>query len=169
MLRLARLLALILLVPVSAFAASQDITLTAIVPETCIITPTQSPSHTLTIDSTNKVVTTPVTFSFPVACNSPATMSLSSTSTGLVGPAAAAGFENKINYRVVTGGLFEPLTFDTLIPAAPLPDGGNPYAKTSTEPLQGTLTIGVTPAPNASPLAAGTYTDTLRVTILPKQ
>lgn len=173
MLRLRHLLAsCLVLLPVAAFAASRDINLTAVVPDTCTISSSDNPtavSHTLSIDAGGKVVTTPVTFSFPILCNSPAVLSLTAVNSGLTGPAAKANFDNKINYRAATSGLFNPVVLDTANPAAPLPDGGNPTAATSAGPVSGTLTLDVTPALNANPLAAGIYNDTLRMTIVPLQ
>jgi hypothetical protein len=93
----------------AAFAAGQEINLTATVPGTCTIADSASPSaitQNLTIDSQGKVSTSPIVISFPVSCNRTATLALTSTNTGLKGPAAMTNFENQINYVAQTSGLF---------------------------------------------------------------
>jgi hypothetical protein len=155
-----------------AHAITQDITLSAIVPGRCLISGSPTPTaltHNLSIDPTSRVATTAFNLAFPVACNRAASLVLTSTHFGLTGPAALTGHDVKINYAVVTSGVFPTVTLDTRLQAPSLPDGGSPYASSSSAPANGTLTLAITPLASALPLAAGVYSDTLRLTIAPLQ
>jgi hypothetical protein len=168
------LLALLMLGAVGgdALAASQDINLTATVDGSCTISNSNNPAavtQALAVSSDGFVSTSPVVLNFPVACNKPATLSMSAVNKGLVGPAAVANYDNKINYLAQTSGLFPVVSLDTQIAAAPLPGGGDPYSSASAGPVQGNLSVTVTPASSSHPLAGGNYADTLRLTITPLQ
>jgi hypothetical protein len=150
-----------------ALAASQDINLTASVAGSCTISNSESPSaltQALSVSSDGYVSTTPVLVSFPVACNKPASLSLMTVNKGLVGPADATNYQNRIEYgATVSGGVFP----DINIIATPLAAPQMPV--TSAGPVQGTLNVSIVPVSNAKPLAAGDYADTLRLTISPLQ
>jgi hypothetical protein len=148
-----------------AGAVTQDINLTAIVPGSCTISGSGTPAtaiQPLTVDGTGRVSTTTVTLSFPVSCNKPATVELTSVNSGLTGPTAISGFENKINYVATTSGLVPAVTIDTAISATAtgLPSSG---------PITGTLAVAITPVANVNPLMAGAYDETLRLTVTPAQ
>ncbi len=161
------LLALLLAdAPVPAFAVSQDINLTATVTGSCTVSDSLTPSainQALTINSDGTVSQSPVTVTFPVACNKPASLNMASTNKALVGPAAAVpNYANTIVYRAAaSGGVFPDieLTSDNSAPQPPVFTAG---------PAAGNLSLTITPF-TTQPLAAGTYADTLRVTIEPVQ
>jgi hypothetical protein len=169
---------LVAIVPVACFAVgvagavTQDINLTATVPGMCSISDSLSPTsitQNLAIDVTGRVATTPIDVTFPIACNKPAAMVLTSSNFGLTGPAVFAGHDIKIDYAVTTSGIFPPVTLNTRLNAPSLPDGGSPYASASAGPANGTLSLRITPAVSTFPLAAGSYSDTLRLTVTPLQ
>lgn len=149
-----------------AWGASQDINLTATVAGSCTISNSNSPSavsQALTVSSDGFVSTTPVVLNFPVSCNKPASLTLSTANRGLIGPAAAANYQNKIDYgATVTGGVFPDINITTTTdaPQPPVESSG---------PVSGSMSVNIVPVANGSPLAAGSYADTLRLTITPLQ
>jgi hypothetical protein len=160
------LLALLLAAsPLPAFAVSQDINLTATVTGTCTVSDSLTPSainQALTINSDGTVSQSPVTVTFPVACNKPASLNMASANKALVGPAAVPNYANTIVYRAVaSGGVFPDieLTSDNSAPQPPVFTSG---------PAAGNISLTITPF-TTQPLAAGSYADTLRVTIEPVQ
>jgi hypothetical protein len=155
-----------------AAAVTQDITLTAMVPAICTVADSTSPAavtQQLTIDPTGRVSTSTVNFTFPIACNKPATLEVSSVNTGLSGPSQLSGYENRIHYTAATSGVFPVITLNTANAPSPGPGGSGPYTTTSSGPANGTLSVAVTPTANVNPLAAGAYTETLRLVITPVQ
>jgi hypothetical protein len=147
-----------------AHAVTQDITLTATVPSVCTVSGSATPTaatQNLTIDPTGRVSTSTLNLSFPIACNNAATLAVSSVNTGLTGPAAVAGYENKIDYTAVTSGVFPQITLNTA--------GAPPTSVLSAGPANGTLAVAITPTANVNPLASGLYSETLRLTITPAQ
>lgn len=166
MLTRASLLALLLATSaLPARAVEQDITLTATVAGTCTVSDSDAPSavnQALTVKSNGHVSTTPVTLTFPVSCNGPSTLQMTSTNTGLVGPAAVNGYVNKIAYVAATSGVFSaPFTLNVPFGAP------QPPVQTQT-PAAGDLTLTVTPA-DQGPLVKGTYSDTIHLVITPLQ
>ena len=162
----------LLALPLAADAAEQAIQLTATVPSFCTINGSDTPAavvQDLTVGADGRVSTSPVNFTFPVSCNKPASMVLASDNRGLTGPEASANFANKITYIAAVSGAFPSVLMNTAINAPSLPGGGSPYATASASPVDGDLYVTVTPATTSAPLAAGTYNDTLRLTITPLQ
>lgn len=171
-LRAGLLAANILALPFDAQAAEQTIQLTATVPSFCTINGSETPAavvQDLTIGADGRVSTSPVNFTFPVSCNKPASLVVASDNRGLIGPEASANFANKITYIAATSGAFPGVLMNTAVNAPNLPDGGSPYASASAAPVDEDLYVTVTPATTSVPLAAGTYSDTLRLTITPLQ
>lgn len=149
-----------------ALAVSQDINLTATVASSCTIANSTSPAavtQNLSVSSDGFVSTSPVVVSFPVSCNNPASLALSTANRGLKGPAAVQNYQNKIDYgATVTGGVFPDINITTTTdaPQPPVQSAG---------PVSGNLNVNIVPVANGAPLAAGSYADTLRLTITPLQ
>ncbi|WP_414462422.1 hypothetical protein [Hyphomicrobium sp. DY-1] len=148
-----------------AVAAEQVINLTATVSGSCSISDSASPSavtQALTINGDGHVSTTPVTMTFPVACNGPSTLQMTSSNYGLVGPGTVAGYVNKIGYTAVTSGVFAaPFTLNV-----PL---GAPQPPVETDvPAAGDLVLTITPQDQGK-LVKGSYSDALHLVITPLQ
>jgi hypothetical protein len=148
-----------------AQAAEQQIVIGATVTGSCTIdgSAVGAGSATIAITSGN-VVTTPIVKTYPVACNAPATAELKSSLDGLSGPAAASGFDNHINYAASTTGFVAiAATATTSGATAPHTLGTGTTASASATPVN----VTITPQANANPLVAGSYSDTLVLTINP--
>lgn len=165
------------LVPCSAAlaqAATQDITITAEVSGVCTIggNAVGSPVGTALIPTPGgNVDTSPITPTGApftnVVCNGPSSLRLSSLSGGVVNAATASGFDNIINYSATASWNSVNATINTATvngasgiengTAAPVATAGS-----------GSLTVTITPAANSQPLIAGSYSDTLRVTLTPQ-
>jgi hypothetical protein len=161
---------LLSLAPSLAIAASQDIQLTATVPGYCSISSADTPAavvQDLVVDSTGRISTQPVSLNFPVTCNKASSLSLSTTNKGLRGPDAPY-FEKVINYSVQADGVFGGLAMQTDSYQTGS-DGQSIHKVSSENGVDGFVSIKVTPFANVIPLAAGSYSDTLRVTISPLQ
>jgi len=169
---LAALIPAALLNATSAWAVSQDINLTAVVQPACTISDSASPSaiaQNVAVTPQGTVVQSTSNFTFPITCNTPARLQISNVSGAMMGPQASSQYAARIDYIVNTTGLFPPITMNTIVPAAPPPDGSPLYSSVSSEASNGTLSVSITPQPATGPLAAGTYTDTVRLTITPIQ
>jgi len=170
MTRLPVALSAMFLAPALAFAASQDIQLTATVAGFCSISGADTPAavvQDLVVDGSGRVSTQPINLSFPVVCNKASSISLATTNIGLRGP-DAAHFEKVINYAVQAGGAFGDVAMQTASYQTGA-DGQSIHKANSEAGVDGIVSIKVTPVANIIPLAAGTYSDTLRVTIAPLQ
>ncbi len=145
-------------------AADQNIVIGALVTGSCTVNGA-GPSDSATIDVTSgNVDTTPIVKTYPVSCNAPATATLTSVSDGLGGPAAASGFENHINYTAGTTG------FVTIVGTATTSGvtanhllGSNTTPGASATPVN----VQINPAANVDALVAGSYSDTLTLSINP--
>lgn len=165
----------------SAQSAFQDITITATVPNACTINNVSGDSGVastaaITINTNGSVNTAAVTptaiAGLSVACNANATIQLSSLTGGVsLGGAtlaqSAAGFQQVIDYQASAtwNGVTASINTATTTGALAVETG---TAANTTGANAGTLTVSVTPTANALPLAAGNYSDTLRVTFTPQ-
>lgn len=155
-----------------AWAVSQDINLTATVQPSCTISDTETPSaisQNVAVTPQGTVVESTSNYSFPIRCNTPARLQISNVTGAMTGPTASSQYAARIDYIVNTTGYFPPITMNTIVPAAPPPDGSPVYSSVSSEASDGTLSVSITPQVATGPLAAGTYTDTVRLTITPIQ
>lgn len=147
-------------------------TVTGTVAKVCTINGVSNPAaDTATIPvSGGKVNTAPIPKSYAnVACNTPSNLQLTSQNGAVkTGATPVPGFLNLIDYAAVASFSGANATLNTATaPGAAGPEAGTPAATTGTTPT-GTLAVTITPQSNASPLLAGTYQDTLRVTITPQ-
>lgn len=159
-----------LLLPAAAMAASQDIQLTATVQGYCSISGADTPAavvQELVVDGAGRVSAQPVNLNFPVTCNKASTLSVATTNRGLRGPDDPY-FQKVIHYSVVTGGAFGDISMQTDSYQTGS-DGQSTHKQSSQSGVDGFVTVKLTPFANITPLAAGTYSDTLRLTITPLQ
>ena len=147
-----------------AQAATQNINLNATVADFCSINGAATGaavSRTITV--TNGTVNTGALAAVNVAnvaCSKISDLQLSTTNTGLTGPAAAVGFQNVIHYTAAA-------SFDGATPTLNTSAATSVTAAT-TGAATGTLTVNITPIANASPMVAGSYSDVLVVTLTPQ-
>jgi hypothetical protein len=158
---------------VAALRISRAFTATGTVASACTIGGVYTPASdtaTISIDSGGSVSTAPIARSYnSVECNGPADVQLTSQSGAVKTPVAAVpGFENLINYSASATFSSANATVDTAtIPTATGAESGTAVSTSGTTP-SGTLSVTITPAANSSPLLAGSYADTLRITITPQ-
>lgn len=100
-----------------------------------------------------------------VTCNENTTLTLTSLNGGVLGPAAAGPFSNRIDYTAVAtyGALSQTLTTSGAAGAT----SGASAASTSGASNSTSFGVTVTPATPASTLMAGAYADTLTVLFTP--
>lgn len=153
----------------NAQTATQDVNISASVDPYCTIANIINPADlNATITVTDGVVdTTPIPFPVAsVACNSAADVIATSLSGGVTpGGAAPGGTTNIINY---TGTAAFSTATSTINTATLATATGNEAGNTATTggAATGTLTITITPAQPALPLApSALYADTLQVTL----
>lgn len=148
----------------SAQSATQNINLNATVADYCSISgaatgAAQNRTITVTNGTVNTGALTQVSVA-NVACSKVSDLTLTTTNTGLTGPAAAGGFQNVIHYTAAA-------SFDGAAPTLDTSTGTTVSAAT-TGAATGTLTVDITPQANASPMVAGGYADVLVVTLTPQ-
>lgn len=161
--------ALLSLIPLStAYAIDQDITLSATVEPSCTLSGSAAPSAlTTTIPVTNgQVSTTPITVTVPINCNAGAALVVGTLRGGLRTTGQWPNVSSRIDYVAhVAGPGYMPFSLDT----------ENTSGQTFTEdfapsgPPNGNIVVTITPKQPALPLYRGSYSDTLRVTIIPAQ
>jgi hypothetical protein len=162
-----------LIVQAQAQTATQDIIISATVNGTCTINNLATgttDTATIVINANGSVNTTPVTpTNAPyanVACNGPSQLQLTSLSGGVLNGAAAAGFQNIINYTAsATWNSVTANVNTSTVPTATGPEAGT--AQPVATAFIGSLSVTITPIANTLPLVKGAYTDTLRVTLTP--
>lgn len=157
-----------------AQTATQDIIISATVNSACTINNVATgttDTATIVINANGSVNTTPITpTNAPyanVACNGPSNLQLTSLSGGVLNGAAAAGFQNIINYTAsATWNSVTANVNTSTVPTAAGPEAGT-QAPVATAFI-GSLSVTITPIANTLPLVQGGYTDTLRVTLTPQ-
>ena len=152
----------------SAQTATQDIDISATVASFCTINNITNPvALTATIPVTNGVVDqTVIPFTVAsVACNNAADVIATSQSGGVtIGGAAPSGTTNIIDYTGEATFDGATSTIDTATVAAAVgAEAGN--TATTAAAATGNLSVSITPAQPTLPLAPGSYSDTLRVTL----
>lgn len=148
----------------SAQSATQNINLDATVLDYCSISGAatavdQNRTITVTSGTVDTAALAQVSVA-NVACSKISDLTLTSTNTGLTGPAAAGGFQNVIHYTAAA-------SFDGAAPTLNTSSGSTVTAPT-TGAATGTLTVDITPIANAAPMVAGGYSDVLVVTLTPQ-
>lgn len=154
-----------------AFSASQDVRLTASVESRCTISDSVSPAalvQDLVVNENGFISTAPVQVSFPVYCNTPSTLILSSANKGMTGP-NSANFAKVVHYSVRLTGPQLPMFGMYTAEYFTMPDGSSMARDNNTAGINGNLTLVITPVANTTPLASGIYSDTVTLTIVPQQ
>lgn len=160
--------ALAFLIPLSAaHAIDQDIELSATVTPSCTLSGSTAPSAlTTSIPVINgQVSTSPITIDIPIACNTAAALMVGTLNGGLRRPGGSwPQVANRIDYVAqVSSPFYLPFSLDTE------PTSGQTFTTdyAPSGPPTGNITITITPKQPALPLFQGSYSDTLRVTIVP--
>ena len=160
-------------VPSGSGIFSRGFTVTGTVSKACTIGGLAHPaadSATIPVSIAGAVTTAAINRSYSsVACNTPSTLMLTSQSGGVTTAATApSGFTNIINYSSSATFSGATATLDTsLNPAAAGAESGTGVSTTGTTP-SGTLAVTITPQANVLKLMAGSYADTLTITIVPQ-
>lgn len=164
--------ALLIAAAVPASAADQDINITATVAGYCYIDGSATPAADavnwdglvangfITATATNRV--------YAIVCNKATDISLTSINGALTtASAAAAGFENIIDYTASTSGFATVAAGSTA--TTPTATGNEALGATvRATPGAENITVTITPIANTNPLVEGSYADTLRLSITPQ-
>jgi hypothetical protein len=152
--------------------SSQAFLVTGQVAKSCTIGGQAHPAAdavTIPLTASGNVNTSPINRSYPNAiCNTPTNVQLTSQNGAVVTTGTGGGLQNRIEYAATA--LFSGATasLDTAsIPTASGPESGI-AAPTAGDTPTGTLGVTITPEANAQPLVAGSYADTLMVTLTPQ-
>jgi hypothetical protein len=153
-------------------ASSQTFTVTGTVAKSCTIGGVASPATDtamIPISATGSVDTTPINRSYAnAACNTPSDLQLTSENGAVKNAGTVAGLSSLIDYSATASFSGANASLDTAaIPAAAGPESGTAASTTGNTPA-GTLFVSITPQANALRLIAGSYSDTLNITITPK-
>jgi hypothetical protein len=152
---------------------SRAFNVTGTVSKVCTIGGVATPAAdtaTIPVSATGVVNTTAIAKSYTnVACNTPSDLQLTSQSGGVKSTATApSGFTNIINYSASATFSSATATVNTATtPTAAGPEPGTAVSTTGATP-SGTMSLTITPQTSAQPLVAGTYADTLTITITPQ-
>lgn len=158
---------------VATLRFSRAFTTTGTVAAACTIGGVYMPaadSATIPVSPSGVVDTSTINRSFTsILCSAPANVQLISQSGAVKNAAGAvSGFSNLINYSATASFSGASASLNTAtIPAASAPETGAVSSTSGVTP-SGTMLVTVTPATSASPLLAGGYSDTLRITITPQ-
>ena len=152
---------------------SQPLTVTATVTKTCTISGVAAPTPdnvTIPITATGAVNTANIDRNYTTACNYPANVQLSSSNGGVRNAAAApSGFARIINYNSTATFSGASATLNTAtVAGATGTETGTASATSGSGTPSGSMLVRITPQANTQPLIAGSYSDTLRVTITPQ-
>ncbi|MBI1385803.1 MAG: hypothetical protein GC150_12915 [Rhizobiales bacterium] len=159
----------------AAFAADQDIDVSATVDAFCTIGGVASAATLpLNLGTTGTGSTadlaggsTSVTLG-TIICNAASNASLSSANGALTsGLAPVAGFDNSISYTATTTNLQAQPSLTANTPGTPVDNTGAPTAQASAFTASN-VTVDVTVTANTNPLLAGAYADTITFAIVPQ-
>jgi hypothetical protein len=115
------------------------------------------------------VNTSSINRSYPNAvCNAPTNVQLMSQNGAVVTGSTAGGLQHLIDYSALAtfSGATASLNTAT-IPGASGPESGTVASTTGNTPT-GSLGVSLTPQLNVQPLVAGSYSDTLTITLTPQ-
>ena len=152
--------------------SSQAFTVNGQVAKSCTIGGVTHPSAdtaTIPITASGSVNTSPINRSYPNAiCNTPTNVQLTSQNGAVVTSASASGLQRFIDYSALATFSGASASLDTSsIPAINGPESGIAAATVGATPT-GTLGVTITPKSNTQPLIAGSYSDTLTITLTPQ-
>ena len=152
--------------------SSQAFTVTGAVAKSCTIGGTNHPAAdtaTIPITASGSVNTAPINRSYANAfCNTPANVQMTSQNGAVTTGGSGSGLQRLINYAASATFSGATASLDTAtVPTAIGPEDGPAAATTGNTPT-GSLGVSITPQLNAQPLAAGSYADTLTITLTPQ-
>lgn len=152
--------------------SSQAFTVTGVVAKSCTIGGTNHPAAdtaTIPVTASGSVNTAPINRSYSNAfCNTPANVQLASQNGAVITASTGSGLQRLINYAASATFSGATASLDTAaVPAASGPEVGTTASTTGSTPT-GNLGVTITPQANTQPLAAGSYADTLTITITPQ-
>ncbi|AGK56382.1 hypothetical protein HYPDE_23478 [Hyphomicrobium denitrificans 1NES1] len=152
--------------------SSQTFTVTGNVAKSCTIGGISHPAAdtaTIPITASGAVNTAPINRSYPNAfCNTPANMQLTSQNGAVTTSGSGGGLQRLIDYTASATFSGSTASLDTAtVPTASGSEAGTTSSTTGSTPT-GSLGVTITPQLNAQPLAAGSYADTLTITITPQ-
>lgn len=152
--------------------SSQAFTVTGTVAKSCTIGGVTHPvadTATIPITASGAVNTSPISRSYPNAvCNTPTNVQLISQNGALITGATVGGLQHLIDYSASAtfSGAMASLNTAT-VPGASGPESGTVASTTGNTPT-GSLGITIIPQLNVQPLVAGSYSDTLTITLTPQ-
>lgn len=151
---------------------SQAFLVTGQVAKSCTIGGVTHPSAdtaTIPVTAGGYAVTTPINKSYPNAiCNTPTNVQLTSQNGAVVTSGTASGLQRLIDYSAsATFSGASAFLNTATISGANGPESGTAVSTTGTTPT-GTLGVTITPQLNTQPLLAGSYSDTLTITLTPQ-
>jgi hypothetical protein len=152
--------------------SSQAFTVTGAVAKSCTIGGANHPAAdtaTIPITASGAVNTSPINRTYPNAfCNTPANVQLTSQSGAVITAGTGSGLQRLINYAASATFSGSTASLNTAtVPTASGPEAGTTASTTGSMPT-GNLGVTIIPQLNTLPLAAGSYADTLTITITPQ-
>ena len=153
--------------------ANRPFAVTGVVAKACLIGVIAHPTAdtaTIPVSAAGAVDTAVINKSYnSAACNTPSNVQLTSQNGAITTSGTPpSGFTNLINYSSTATFSGAAASLNTATnPAASGPESGTAVSTTGATP-SGTMTVAITPQANASRLIAGSYTDTLTITITPQ-
>ncbi len=153
--------------------SSQAFTVTGQVAKSCTIGGLSHPSAdtaTIPISPGGQVNTATINRSYANAlCNTPSNLQLTSQNGAVTTTASVAGLKNLINYSATANFGGATAALDTSAnPAASGAESGPAAATSGGGAPSGTLSVSLTPQANTGSLVAGSYSDTLTISIIPQ-
>lgn len=152
--------------------SSQAFAVTGTVAKSCTIGGVTDPAPdtaTIPIAASGAVNTSPINRSYQNAvCNTPTNVQLISQNGAVVTGATVGGLQHLVDYSASAtfSGAMASLNTAT-VPGASGPESGT-MASTAGNTPTGSLGVTITPHLNAQPLVAGSYSDTLTITLTPQ-
>jgi hypothetical protein len=155
-----------------ARTSSQTFTVTGTVAKSCTIGGVAHPSAdtaTIGITANGAVATTPINRSYAnTVCNTPSNLQLISQNGAVKATGAVAGLANLIDYAAAATFSGASAALNTAaVPTAVGAESGVAVPTIGNTP-SGLLSVTITPQANPQPLLAGSYSDTLSITLTPQ-
>jgi hypothetical protein len=152
--------------------SSQGFVVTGQVSKSCTIGGVAHPSTdtvNIPIGADGRVNVSPINRSYANAlCNTPTSLQLSSQNGAVTTGTSHSGLQNFIDYMAAANFSGAAASLDTATnPAASGPENGAAVLASGSTP-SGTLSVTITPEANAKQLVAGSYQDTLTISLVPQ-
>ncbi|ADJ22247.1 hypothetical protein Hden_0425 [Hyphomicrobium denitrificans ATCC 51888] len=152
--------------------SAQGFTVTGTVLKSCTVGGVHTPAAdtaVIPITASGNVNTAPINRSYSNAfCNSPANVQLTSDNGAVTTGGSGGGLQRLINYSASASFSGAAASLNTATSPGATGAESGPVSPTSGTSPTGSLGVTITPQINAQPLAAGNYSDTLRITITPQ-